>query len=399
LAEFDRVLAGGVVPGSVTLLAGEPGIGKSTLSLQAAMAMAGRGARTLVVAAEESAAQVRSRAARLGELPADCFLLPTDDLRSCLDVAEELRPALLVVDSVQALQDGSLATAAGSPNQVRETSQALASFAKASATSTLLVGHVTKEGALAGPRALEHLVDTVLSFEGDRHHALRSLVCLKHRFGPAGELGLFEMGETGLSSIDDPSAVLLADRRPGRPGSVAAPVIEGRRPLLVEMQALVTRQQGGAPRRVARGIASQRVSLLLAVLEQCCAMPVGAADVFVSTLGGIKVVEPAADLPLCLAVASSLAGAPIEDDTAVFGEVGLTGDLRQVTAPQRRLLEAERLGFRRVIAPPGTPEGPPGLALEPAATLEEVLALVFPGVLFSRGGCRSLAQVADDSAG
>lgn len=379
IAELDRVLAGGLLPGSVTLLAGEPGIGKSTLVLQALASASRRGLRSLLVAAEESAGQVRSRAERLGALPEECYLLATGELGAALEAAERVSPGLLVVDSVQGLAHPEVGSAAGSPNQARECAQAIAAYAKRTATATVLVGHVTKDGALAGPRALEHLVDTVLSFEGDRHHALRTLSTMKHRFGPAGELGLFEMGESGLRSLDDPSSLLLADRRPGAPGTVAVPAVEGRRPVLVEVQALVTPSRSPVPRRVVQGASPARVALLLAVLEKCCGAPLGGADVFVSTVGGIRVTEPACDLALALSIASSLAGTALPPDTVAFGEIGLTGETRQVPRADRRLLEAARLGFEQALAPMATPEGPRGMRLERVRSLLEALELVSLG--------------------
>lgn len=373
--ELDRVLGGGFVAGSVTLLGGEPGIGKSTLVLQAATSFALAGARSLVVAAEESAEQVRRRAERLGALPAECFLFSTGDLLAALGAADRVRPALLVIDSIQALSDGSLSSPAGSPTQVRECAQLLAQYAKATRTATVLVGHVTKDGSLAGPRALEHLVDTVLSFEGDRHHALRALVATKHRYGAAGEIGLFEMGESGLASLEDPSTLLLADRRPGAPGSSAFPALEGRRPLMVELQALLAPARGQPPRRVVQGASASRVAILLAVLERFWHDETGAHDLFLSSVGGIKVSEPAADLPLALAIASSLSGHSLPEDVVAFGEVGLGGELRQASRPERRLTEAWRLGFGRAVAPLATPDGPPGMRLERVATLRDALAL------------------------
>lgn len=372
---LDRVMSGGVLPGSVTLLGGEPGIGKSTLLLQAISAVASRGERTLLVAAEESAEQVRRRAARLGPLPPDCFVCAATDLEVALGAAGHLRPALLVVDSIQAVATSSSSAAPGSIGQVRECAQLLARHAKSTGLATVLVGHVTKDGALAGPRTLEHLVDTVLAFEGDRHHALRTLVALKHRFGPTGELGLLEMGEHGLTSVDDPSALLFEDRRPQAAGSALFPLVEGRRPLLVEVQALVA-SAAGAPRRVANGASGTRLAMLLAVLERCCGTRFGSLDVFVSTVGGIRATEPALDLPLVLAVCSALVGVPLPDDLACFGEVGLTGELRRVERADRRLAEAARLGIGRAIVPAGSPEGPASVRLDRVGSVREALLAV-----------------------
>ncbi len=384
LSELDRVLGGGLTPGSVTLLGGEPGIGKSTLVLQAVAAAASTGRSSLIIAAEESAEQVRQRAARLGVLEEECFVLSTSDLLASIEGADQVRPGLLVIDSIQTVSDPGISSPAGSPNQVRGCAQLLVQYAKATGTATVLVGHVTKDGSLAGPRTLEHLVDTVLSFEGDRHHSLRALVATKHRFGPAGELGLFEMREEGLASVEDPSAFLLGDRRPGVPGTVAVPVLEGRRPLVVEMQALLAETRN-PPRRVVQGVSSARVALLLAVLERSCGAQVAGADVFVSTVGGIKVSEPAADLGVLCAMASAFTGIPLPHDAVLFGEVGLAGELRQVSRFERRLSEAARLGFRRALVPAATPErsAPAGLELERLASVEEAVRSL--GILTALG--------------
>jgi DNA repair protein RadA/Sms len=375
LGELDRVLSGGLVPGSVTLVGGEPGIGKSTLVLQAATSAAERGLRSLVVAAEESVEQVRRRAERLGALSEECFLFSTGDVLAAIEAADGVAPGLLVIDSIQAVSDGASTSPAGSSNQVRDCAQLLAQYARATGTATILVGHVTKDGNLAGPRTLEHLVDTVVYFEGDRHHALRTLVAVKHRYGAAGELGFFEMGESGLVSLDDPSALFLSDRLGGLPGSATLPALEGRRPLLVELQALLVPGHGPQARRVVQGASSSRVAILLAVLERCCGVLIGPVDVFVSSVGGLKVSEPAADLAIGLAIASSLAGRPLPGDVTCFGEVGLNGEVRQVSRPERRLAEAERLGFKRAVVPRGTPAGSGSIAIEPVSSLTEALYL------------------------
>jgi len=376
LTELDRVLSGGLVPGSVTLIGGEPGIGKSTLLLQAAASAARQGRRTLLVAAEESAEQVRRRAERLGALVADCYVVATADLQTALESVGTIRPELLVVDSIQTIGDPSLASQVGSTTQVRECAQALAHYAKVTGTATVLVGHVTKDGVLAGPRTLEHLVDTVLSFDGDRHHCLRHLSATKHRYGTTGEIGLFEMAESGLVGLVDPSAVLLADRRRGVAGSVVAPVIEGRRPLLVEVQALVSESRSTSPRRVVQGVPPARLSLLLAVLERCVGLSVSAHDVFVSTVGGIKVAEPACDLPLALALVSAVAGVPISEKIVAFGEIGLGGEIRQAPAAGRRVSEAARLGFERALVPILTPPPAGRIEVIQVATIAEAVSAV-----------------------
>ena len=371
--ELDRVLSGGFVPGSVTLIGGEPGIGKSTLLLQAASSVALRGSRTLLVAAEESVEQVRRRAERLGALVEDCYIVGTGDLKTALEAVGTLQPALLVGDSIQTISDPTVSSQLGSISQVRECAQALAHYTKSTGTATVLVGHVTKDGALAGPRALEHLVDTVLSFEGDRHHALRHLSATKHRYGSTGEIGLFEMGEAGLVGLADPSSVLVGDRRRGVPGSVVAPVIEGRRPLLVEVQALTSSTRASSPKRVVQGILSARLALLLAVLKESAAVPLGVNDVFVSTVGGIRVTEPATDLAVALAIVSAASGVPISERGGAFGEIGLGGEVRQSPGAARRLAEAARLGFTQAIVPASTPSSAGTIKLVHVATIAEAV--------------------------
>jgi DNA repair protein RadA/Sms len=288
---------------------------------------------------------------------------------------EQASPDVCVVDSIQAVWDPEVGSSAGSVLQVRECAHVLTRVAKDRAMACLLVGHVTKDGALAGPRVLEHLVDTVLAFDGDRHHSLRLLRATKHRFGPTGELGLFEMGDGGLVGVPDPSGLLLGDRRAGGPGSVVVPALEGRRPLLVEVQALVTPSALAMPRRSAQGLDAGRLSLLLAVLQRHAGLAVAGADVYVSAVGGVRIVEPAADLAVALALTGAVHGEAIPGDVVALGEVGLGGELRQVHQTPRRLAEAARLGFARAIAPRSVPDGPPGLVVHRAATLGEAVAL------------------------
>ena len=374
LGEVDRVLGGGFVPGSVTLVGGEPGIGKSTLLLQALSSMAAAGARCLLVTGEESAQQVRLRAERLGALAPTLYLAAETALPYVLSHVAELEPDVVVVDSVQTLHDPELSSAPGSVAQVRECAARLVRLAKEQGTTILLVGHVTKDGALAGPRVLEHVVDTVLSFEGERHHALRLLRAVKHRFGGTHELGLFEMGDTGLAGVPDPSGLFLADRRAGVPGSVVVPTMEGHRPLLVEIQALVAPTKLPQPRRSAQGVDGGRLSLLVAVLQQRAFVSFQERDVHASAVGGVKVVEPGADLALALALASAVSDQPLAPDLVACGEVGLGGELRQVAQTSRRLTEAARLGFRRAVVP-ASAEVPPGVEALRASTLREALAL------------------------
>lgn len=385
VAEFDRVLSGGLVPGSVTLLGGEPGIGKSTLLLQVLSARAARGHRVMLVSAEESAHQVRLRAERLGPIPDTLMILPTTDVATVLAAVAATPPDLVVVDSIQAVALGAAvpgerrATGVpGSVTQVRESADQLVALAKSKEIAVVLVGHVTKDGALAGPRALEHMVDTVLSFEGDRHHALRLLLAVKHRFGPTGELGLFEMGDQGLNTVDDPGRLLLGDRLTGVPGGVVLPAMQGRRTLLVELQALVVPMGQAQPKRSVVGLDANRMVMTLAVLARHVDLPTSSLDVFASVAGGVRVTEPAADLAVALAVASAAMGRPLPADLAALGEVGLAGEIRQVTGLPRRLEECARLGFRRVVVPKSAPAGPDGMDLVRVDTVADAVRTLLP---------------------
>jgi DNA repair protein RadA/Sms len=355
IGELDRVLSGGLLPGSVTLLGGPPGIGKSTLLLQCLSSATGRGVPSMLVAAEESGPQVRRRAERLGAAAPGLQLLVTTDLRDVCAAVGEHRPRLVVVDSIQTLADPAVGPAAGTLAQVRECAAALVRLARERETAVVLAGHVTKEGALAGPRALEHVVDSVLEFEGERHHALRLLSATKHRFGGTDELGVFEMTRRGLVGIADPSGLLLSDRHAGVAGSVVVPVLEGRRSFLVELQALVSRSSAASSRRSAEGLRPGRLALLLAVLERRLRVDLREFDVFASIVGGIRVAEPSADLGLALALVSAVSGAAIAPDVVACGEVGLSGEVRQVRNIGRRLGEASRLGFRRAVVPMSAP--------------------------------------------
>jgi DNA repair protein RadA/Sms len=373
IGELDRVLGGGIVPGSVTLLGGEPGIGKSTLLLQL---LAGWAGRALYVTAEESAQQVRLRAERLAAVRPDLWLLAETSLGQILAAVEEVQPTIVVVDSIQSVHDAVLGSPPGSVVQVRGCAHQLVTLAKQRELPVVLVGHVTKEGSLAGPRVLEHVVDTVLAFEGERHHALRLLRASKHRFGATNELGLFEMAGHGLVGVPDPSQLFLGDRRTGVPGSAVAPTMEGQRPLLVEVQSLTTAAPPGVPaRRTTQGIDGNRLALLLAVLQQRAGVPTQVHDVYASAVGGVRLVEPGLDLALCLAVVSAITDRPLPADLVAFGEVGLGGEVRQVAHAPRRLSEAARLGFKRVIAPRSAPEPETNdLRLVRVATVPEALA-------------------------
>ena len=374
--ELDRVLGGGLVPGSVTLLGGEPGMGKSTLLLQALGHLAGAGARCLLVGAEESPHQIRLRAERVGAIAPELFVDGVTSLDEIVAHVEQMDPDVLAVDSIQAVADPAIASVPGSVAQVRDCAAALVALAKARAMPTLLVGHVTKEGTLAGPRTLEHVVDTVLSFDGDRHHGLRFLRAVKHRFGATSELGVFEMRGDGLADVPDASALFLADRRPDVAGSVVAPVLEGSRPLLVEVQALVASAETPVPRRAASGLDAARLALLLAVLEERAGISVGRSDVYASVAGGVRVTEPGVDLAVALAVAGTRAQRPLPGATVVVGEVGLGGEIRQIAQAERRLAEAARLGFTRAIGPPSMPTVP-GIRSLASATLSDALAVAY----------------------
>jgi DNA repair protein RadA/Sms len=378
VSELDRVLGGGLVPGSVTLLGGEPGIGKSTLLLQAAAGAARAGASCLYVSAEESASQVRRRAVRTGATPDALWLASETDLDHVVAHLDDTRPRLVVVDSVQTVHDRTLASAPGSVAQVRECAHRLVAEARARDAAVVLVGHVTKDGGLAGPRVLEHLVDTVLAFEGDRHHALRLLRAVKHRYGGTGELGVFEMTEAGLVGVDDPSALFLADRRLGGAGSVVVPLLEGGRPLVVEVQALVAPSSLPTPRRQAQGVDGGRLGMLLAVLEQRAGVSVSGMDVWVTVAGGVKAVEPAVDLGIALAVVSAVADVAVPADLVVCGELGLAGELRQVGHLGQRMAEAARLGFRRIVVPTTAPEPPASCRALRARVVSE--AIVAAGI-------------------
>lgn len=356
VSELDRVLGGGWVPGSVSLLGGEPGVGKSTLALQAAAQLDLRGVSTLYVSGEESPEQIRLRAERLGEIPAGVQVVGETDAENILRHWEDLSPDFVLIDSIQTLQTARVESAAGSVAQVRETAALLSSVAKRRATALVLIGHVTKDGSLAGPRVLEHLVDVVLALEGDREHTFRLLRAQKNRFGSTQEVGVFNMEAEGLAGVANPSELFLAERSAGAPGSCVVPILEGTRPMLVEVQALIATATYGVPRRTCMGIEDGRVALLLAVLDRRSDVDLLSRDVYVNVAGGVRVSEPAADLALCLAVASSRLDIPIAPDVAVCGEVGLGGEVRRVARADLRISEAARLGFRRILVPAPAPD-------------------------------------------
>lgn len=348
LGEVDRILGGGLVDGSVVLLGGEPGVGKSTLLLQMAGSLASGGHRVLIASAEESAQQVGLRAQRLG-VDSDVLLLAEDDVDSVIAAAREANPTVLVMDSVQTVGAAEIASAPGSVTQVRETSSRLIRFAKTSGTSVVLVGHVTKDGGLAGPKTLEHMVDVVLSLEGDPDRGFRALRSFKNRFGATHVVALFEMLTEGMVEVADPSEAFLAEWQSNVPGTVVFPAVEGRRSVMVEIQALVTKTTTPQPRRSVRGVDSPRVHQLLAVLDRHAGLYLGDHEVYVNVVGGWKVTEPGADLAIALAIASSAVDVPL-GSTAAWGEVGLAGEVRPVPYDTRRREEAERLGVKTLIA-------------------------------------------------
>jgi DNA repair protein RadA/Sms len=361
--EFDRVLGGGIVPGSLVLLGGEPGIGKSTLLLQTAASVASTVGPVLYSSGEESEHQVKSRGERLGVGLAPLYLLAETCLERVIEEMTRLQPALVIIDSIQTIFSLKMQSAPGSIGQVREAATQLLFAAKAQNVPTFLVGHVTKEGSLAGPKALEHIVDTVLYFEGERHHAHRIVRAAKNRFGAVSELGVFEMTSHGLRPVPNPSAMFLAERPEGSPGSAVVCCIEGSRPILVEVQALVSTSSYGYAKRTAVGLDQTRLSLLLAVLEKRAGLALGSDDVYLNLAGGITVDEPAVDLAVVAAVASSARNRPIAPGTAVFGEVGLAGEVRATAQAARRVREAEQMGFSRCVMPAANVDpADPGLA-------------------------------------
>lgn len=351
ISELDRVLGGGVVPGSLILIGGDPGIGKSTLMLHLLAGIATSRGRVLYVSGEESVQQIKMRAQRLDALQPDIFLAMESSVEAIVEMAESMAPALLVVDSIQTLSTQDFPSAPGSVTQVRESAARLMTLAKTRQIPVVLVGHVTKDGAIAGPRVLEHMVDCVLYFEGDRSHAFRILRTVKNRYGATNEIGVFEMKEEGLVQVENPSEIFLAERSTDVPGSVVMPSIEGSRPILVEVQALVSSTNFGTPRRTAIGADPQRLALLTAVLEKKAGLTLFEHDIFLNIAGGIRIDEPALDLGMISAIASSFLENPIAAATVVCGEVGLAGEVRAVGQVEMRLKEAYRLGFTRFILP------------------------------------------------
>lgn len=378
ISELDRVLGGGIVPGAVALLAGDPGVGKSTLLLEVAHRWAeGRSpGPSLYVTGEESAGQVRLRAERTDSVHSELFLGAESDLSAVLGQVDAVKPGLLIVDSVQTVQSPDADGSPGGVTQVRAVTTALVALAKERGLPVVLVGHVTKDGAVAGPRALEHLVDVVLHFEGDRHSTLRMLRGVKNRFGPADEIGCFEQRDDGINEVPDPSGLFLNRQESPVEGTAVTVMVEGKRPLLAEVQALVTATQMTMPRRAVSGLDSSRVSMMLAVLEKHARVRLSDQEVFAATVGGTKLTEPAADLSVALALASSRMDRPLPGGLVAIGEVGLAGEVRPVSGVGRRLAEAARLGFERALVPPDSGKPPKGIATTEVPDIKAALRVL-----------------------
>ena len=381
ITEFDRVLGGGIVPGSLVLIGGDPGIGKSTLLLEVADKLSARGTRVLYISGEESEQQIKMRGERLGVEARNLYLLPETNLENIFAEIERDEPGAVIVDSIQTVFSSQIESAPGSVSQVREVAAQFLKFAKTRGVPVFLIGHVTKEGSIAGPKALEHIVDTVLYFEGDRHHNHRIVRATKNRFGAANELGVFEMTGTGLKPVANPSEIFLQERPENAAGSVVLVSMEGTRPMLVEVQALVSGSQYNYPLRKAQGMAEGRLALLIAVLEKRVkGYNLREKDVFINVAGGLEIDEPAADLGVVAAIASSFNDAPLDGQTAVFGEVGLTGEVRGAMQAQVRAREAQTLGFKKLIMPASNAEGLQrllNLRVVGVRTVEEALRELF----------------------
>lgn len=378
VSELDRVLGGGVVPGSVTLLAGDPGVGKSTLLLEVAHRWAQAGRRALYVSGEESAGQIRMRAERTGCAHDEVFLAAESDVQTVLGHIDAVNPSLVIVDSVQTMTAGDADGVVGGVTQVRSVTTALTAVAKSTGVAIVLVGHVTKDGAIAGPRSLEHLVDVVLHFEGDRNTALRMVRGVKNRFGAADEVGCFLMQDKGIECVADPSGLFLDQRDSPVPGTAVTVTLDGKRPLIGEIQALLASpNHDRAPRRiVVSGMDQARVSMITAVLDKRAGVPISTLDIYLSTVGGMRLTDPSSDLAVAVAMASAVVGKPLPSTLVVFGEVGLAGDLRRVTGMDRRLAEAARLGFTTAVVPAGCGPTPPGLRTVESATINDALRAV-----------------------
>jgi len=380
ISEFDRTLGGGIVPGSMVLVGGDPGIGKSTLILQVLDALARQGLRALYLSGEESAQQIKLRAERLSVHSDSLYIVTGTCIEDLFEGIDSIKPDVLTVDSIQTFYTEAISSAPGSVGQVREVASRLMIYAKQSGLPVFLIGHVTKDGSIAGPKVLEHIVDTVLYFEGDRGHVFRILRSVKNRYGATNEIGVFEMKDTGLAEVGNPSRIFLEERPKGVPGTVVIPCIEGTRPVLVEIQALVGPSPLGMPRRTAVGVDHNRISLLVAVLGKRIGMQLGDQDIFVNVAGGLKVEEPAADVAIVSAMMSSFLDRPVDRETVVFGEVGLTGEIRGVNQPGLRVKEAKKLGFSRCLLPSSSVEAlgaPQKMALEGVGSIQDLYERLF----------------------
>ncbi len=380
IGEFDRVLGGGIVTGSLVLVGGDPGIGKSTILLQAARAISNIGKTVLYVSGEESEKQIKMRAQRIGEFGAGFLLLCDTLLDNAISIIEETKPDLVVIDSIQTMTNTGVESSAGSVTQVRESTAALMRVAKGQGISIFIVGHVTKEGSVAGPKVLEHMVDTVLYFEGDLQGSYRILRAVKNRFGSTNEIGVFEMSQEGLREVENPSEYMLSGRATGSSGNIVTCVMEGTRPLLIEIQALVTDNTNFSyPKRQATGYDFNRVSLLMAVLEKRIGMRLSMSDAYVNIAGGIRVSEPSVDLAVAIAIVSSFKGIPADKDMIAFGEVGLSGEIRAVSMCERRINEAKKLGFTRAVVPKANHRSLgdiKGIEITEASSLEDVMSQI-----------------------
>ena len=380
IKEFDRVLGGGLVPGTLVLIGGDPGIGKSTLMLQALNGLAGQGHRVLYVSGEESIRQIRLRSKRLNTVCPDMLVVSEVEIEAILTMIDTTKPKAIVVDSIQTMFNGDLTSAPGSVSQVRESTVRLMLMAKKTGIPIFLVGHVTKDGAIAGPKLLEHMVDTVLYFEGDRNHIFRILRAVKNRFGSTNEIGVFEMKEKGLDEVTNPSAVFLSERPAGAAGSVVTASMEGTRPILVELQALASATNFGTPRRTILGLDANRVALLAAVMEKILGMHLMSYDIFMNVAGGVKVTEPAVDMAIVAAVASSFLDKAVSEGTVVLGEIGLTGEVRAIGQADTRIGECRKMGFSRCLLPKSNLKRLPdidGIEIEGVKTVSEVVENLF----------------------
>ena len=381
IVELDRVLGGGIVKGSVILIGGDPGVGKSTISLQVSNHLTKQGIGVLYVSGEESVAQTKLRAKRLGEAGTDnLYIVNQTDLSLIVEYIKKLKPQVVIIDSIQVIFDSGISSSPGSVSQVRECSGILTQLAKTTGTSIFIIGHVTKEGTLAGPRVLEHIVDTVLYFEGDRFAIYRILRAVKNRFGSTNEIGVFEMGSTGLSEVKNPSEIFLSERPSDVSGTIVTSILEGTRPLLVEIQSLVSRSSFGYARRRAQGFDFNRLSLLVAVLEKRMGLALEAEDIFINVAGGIKIEDPAADLAVCAVIASSFREQVVLPKTVVLGEVGLSGEIRSISQVLTRINEAEKLGFKHCILPKNSVKNiklkKSEMEIIPVSTLKEALDII-----------------------